>query len=330
VFIFGSPRSGTTLLYHMLLSAGGFVRYRTETHVYNVLGPRFGGLKTAAQREGALEVWLASDCHKLSGLSTDEVREAVRRDVRCPGDFLHVVMGAMARRQGVARWAESTPAHAVHLVEIARELPNALFVHVVRDGRDVAASLAKQGWVRPLPFDRNCPVLAAAAYWSWLVGRGRQQGRRLGSRYIEVRYEDLVEAPAPTLSRLGEFLRHELNWQTIQRVGIGSVSLPNSSFPGSSGGFKGRWKSELSASDAASVDALLRGRLLEFGYASETLPSVVAPLRRAAYRTWFGGRDWVKRHTLLGARITRLDFYAPGSMRITADKLAGLNGPTAA
>ena len=42
VFVVGSPRSGTTLLYHMLLSAGRFAIYRAETHVFNVLVPRFG------------------------------------------------------------------------------------------------------------------------------------------------------------------------------------------------------------------------------------------------------------------------------------------------
>src|SRR6516165_2903756 len=41
VFVLGSVRSGTTLLYHMLLSSGGFAVYRTESHAINLLEPRF-------------------------------------------------------------------------------------------------------------------------------------------------------------------------------------------------------------------------------------------------------------------------------------------------
>ncbi len=66
VFVVGSPRSGTTLLYHMLLSAGGFARYRAETHVFNTLAPRFGHLRRERDVAEALRTWLASDCHTLT------------------------------------------------------------------------------------------------------------------------------------------------------------------------------------------------------------------------------------------------------------------------
>ncbi len=79
----------------------------------------------------------------------------------------------MTAQQGALRWAETTPAHVLHMQEIVAQIPGALFIHVIRDGRDVAASLEKQGWIRPLPPDRDRPVLAAAAYWDWIVRRGR-------------------------------------------------------------------------------------------------------------------------------------------------------------
>jgi hypothetical protein len=44
VFVVGCPRSGTTVLYHMLLSAGGFAVYRSESNVFNLLVTRFGGM----------------------------------------------------------------------------------------------------------------------------------------------------------------------------------------------------------------------------------------------------------------------------------------------
>ncbi|HEX4933112.1 MAG TPA: sulfotransferase, partial [Gemmatimonadaceae bacterium] len=235
VFTVGSPRSGTTLLYHMLLSAGGFVRYRTETHVFSALAPRFGGMRSPDDIRRALDVWLQSDCHTLTTLPADAVRALIERECRSAGDFLRLIMEEMGRRQREPRWAETTPAHLLHMREISAQIPGALFVHVVRDGRDVAASLAKQGWIAPLPVDRERPVLAAAAYWNWLVREGRREGDALGDRYLEVKYEDLVDRPQETLARIGAFIAQPLDHAEIQRVGIGSVGRPNTSFPDAKG-----------------------------------------------------------------------------------------------
>src|SRR5678809_1023298 len=73
VFVIGSPRSGTTLLYHMLLSAGGFAYYRNETHVFNSLAPRCGDLTRQANRDTLLDIWLPSQMHARSGLTAEDV-----------------------------------------------------------------------------------------------------------------------------------------------------------------------------------------------------------------------------------------------------------------
>jgi hypothetical protein len=308
VFTLGSPRSGTTLLYHMLLSAGGFARFRAETHVFSVLSPRFGGLLTPRDRRQALAVWLRSPYQALTGLTEEEVRATIERDCQHAGDFLRLVMQAMAEKQQVARWAETTPSHLLHMREIKALIPDALFVHVVRDGRDVAASLARQGWIRPFPFDR--PVLAAAAYWDWMVRRGRREGVALGDDYIEVRYEALIESPREVFAKLSAFIGQALDWDEVRRVGIGSVAAPNTSFPGAAGAFHGRWRSVLAADDARDVDAMLRETLRLLGYASEGAPpSMSLTARRRAYAARFAARDWGKRRTPLQRRFTDLGLY---------------------
>ena len=80
--------------------------------------------------------------------------------------------------------------------------PDARIVHIIRDGRDVALSLDKRGWSRPLPWDKGKSLLAAGIYWEWIVRKGRKYGAMLGSNYMEVRYEELVSDP-------GESLAHE-------------------------------------------------------------------------------------------------------------------------
>src|SRR5258707_11591728 len=106
VFIVGSPRSGTTLLYHMLLSAGNFAIFRTETKAFCTLGPSFGKLEARSDRARMMERFLASDMFALSGLNAETLRTRVVEDCRGTGDFLRILMESMARKQGARRWAE--------------------------------------------------------------------------------------------------------------------------------------------------------------------------------------------------------------------------------
>src|SRR5215475_12421246 len=145
-------------------------------------------------------------------------------------------MSEMAARQSVGRWADTTPEHLLHLHRIKETIPEALVVHIIRDGRDVALSTDKQGYIRRLPWDRLPSKMAAGLYWDWMVSKGRRDGRDLGHDYIEVHFEDLVRQPRRTLAELGRFIGQELNYDQILRVGIGSVSAPNTSF-GAGAGF---------------------------------------------------------------------------------------------
>src|SRR5215470_18250300 len=146
VFVLGCPRSGTTVLYHMLLSAGNFALYRAESNVFSVLQPRFGNLRSESNRRELLRYWLKSKLFQVSELDAAVMQEKVLRDCQNAGIFLRVFMEEIARAQGVKRWADCTPDHLLYMREIKCEIPDALFVHIIRDGRDVALSYAKQGW----------------------------------------------------------------------------------------------------------------------------------------------------------------------------------------
>src|SRR5712692_5353449 len=92
VFVLGCPRSGTTLLYHMLLSAGGFAVYRAESNVFNSLGPRFGDLSIPGNRRRLMKVWLRSKLFGRSGLDAAQIEAKVLAECRNAGDFLRIVM----------------------------------------------------------------------------------------------------------------------------------------------------------------------------------------------------------------------------------------------
>src|SRR5437667_6650042 len=77
VFVVGCPRSGTTVLYHMLLSAGRFAIYRAESNVFSVLQPRFGNLGSESNRRALLGCWLNSKLFQVSGLDASVVSDKV-------------------------------------------------------------------------------------------------------------------------------------------------------------------------------------------------------------------------------------------------------------
>ena len=308
VFVLGCPRSGTTLLYHMLLSAGNFVVYRAESQVFNMLEPRFGDLSIARNKRSLLETWEDSALFTKTGLEASEVEAEVMARCQNAGDFLRIVMDAMARKQGVERWAETTPDHLLAIRRIKETIPNALVIHIIRDGRDVALSLERQHWIRPFPWDRDKRVSAAALYWEWIVNRGREHGKALGGDYKEVHYEELVGNPRLILAGLGEFIGQELDYDRIERVGIGTVSRPNTSF-GRDGSkdFQpvARWKSSLTEQQLGQIEGLIGKTLTALGYELETgAVSRSTPLAlqsmRAMYQSYFSTKLALKTRTPLG------------------------------
>jgi sulfotransferase family protein len=313
VFVLGSVRSGTTLLYHMLLSSGNFVVYRTESNVFNLLEPRFGDLSAKRNRRRLLRAWYDSRLFALTGLDKQQLELRISAECRNGGDFLRIVMEEMARKQGVERWADTTPDHLLYLDRIKQTIPSALIIHIIRDGRDAALSADKQHYVRALPWDRTPSLLMAAMYWEWMVRKGRKGGRKLGNDYLEVHFEELIERPRETLARVGAFIEHELDYDRIQTVGIGSVSKPNTSF-GENADFNplGRWKGGYSPRELAEVEALTGDTLQELGYELATKDATL--LRRpdlqrtkALYKVYFDSKLYLKTKTPLGRLFVTRD-----------------------
>jgi hypothetical protein len=316
VFVLGCVRSGTTLLYHMLLSAGDFVVYRTESNVLNLLEPRFGNLAVLKNRENLMHAWLDSKLFAVSGLDADQIKQKVLAECRNGGEFLRIIMEAMAHQQGVRRWAECTPEHLLHLPRIRQTIPDALIIHIIRDGRDVALSADKVGFIKRAPWDREPGVMAAGIYWDWIVHRGRTDGRAFGSNYTEVRFEDLVTDPQRTLAKLGEFIEHDLDYHRILKAGIGSVNQPNTSFQDQSNGREfnpiGRWKQGFSTEDLGTFEGLVGDTLEKLGYPlAVRKPGQVSPFnlrrKRLLYRAYFDSKLYLKAKTPLGKIFTTRD-----------------------
>jgi hypothetical protein len=311
VFVLGCGRSGTKFLYHTLLSAGGFAVYHAESNAFNLLGLRFGNLAHRGNRRRLLDAYYKSKLFQRTGLDPADIDQRVMEDCRNAGDFLRIVMETIAAKQGAHRWAESTPLHLLYLPFIKKVVPDALVIHIIRDGRDVTASLHRIGWIRPLPWDRARAFLVPAIFWRWIVSKGRRYGKALGPDYIEVHYEDLVQNPRETLARIGEFIEHDLDYDRIQQVALGSVHNPNSSFRGdgkeTEAATIGRWKRMFTAPQAHDIESSIGNLLSDTGYTIETPsadlhPSLPVHIMNFVYPLYFDFKLWLKSDTPL-ARI---------------------------
>lgn len=252
----------------MLISCGGFANYRAETHFFDLFVPRYGSPRRRGNRRRLADAWLESQHHARTGLPREPLRQRLLAEGCTAGAFLATIMESLAEAQGCVRWADSTPAHLRYMRRISRELPDARFVHVIRDGRDVALSLAPRGWTRPLPWDRGDSLLVAAWTWEWNVTEGRRLGGAIGNAYREVRFESLVQDPERTIQDLGSFLEEDLDPDRLETSALGSVSKPNTTFKSEEGYFDpvGRWRRIMPPETLDKIERTIGPTLRSFDY----------------------------------------------------------------
>jgi hypothetical protein len=106
---------------------------------------------------------------------------------------------AYAHRFGKQRWGDKTPGYCRYLPAIAQLLPEARFIHLIRDGRDAALSLRRK-WFSPGP-----GMGAQAQYWRNNVATAIAQSGQV-AHYLELRFEDLVRSPEAPLRRVCDFI----------------------------------------------------------------------------------------------------------------------------
>jgi hypothetical protein len=308
VFVVGCHRSGTNLLYDTLMSAGGFAIYRGYLPIYKMLIPRFGGLDKDRSRKKIIANWLRSKGFRRSGLEASALAAKLENS-RNGGDFIRIVMDGIAENQSCSRWAVYDPDDVLYLPQIKRDIPAALFVHIIRDGRDIALSLRKMGGFTPFFWNRKpAGLVETALYWEWMVRKGRHYGSAIPGDYIEVRYEDLVAEPRRTLAALGDFLQHDLDYDRIQKSSLGTLRNSNSSFRQEEQAQPGplnRWRQSLSKEEIASIEAIVGNCLAESGYAlttsdEERKTGLRDASLRSLYASFLDTKLWFKIKTPMG------------------------------
>jgi hypothetical protein len=200
VFVVGMNRSGTTLL-RMMLDAHPELTIPPETHFVPELIKAVR--EPGATPEDALAAMKSAREWGDFGFSDEQMLTRLRAlPELLPGPAVRTFYEAYMEQQGKQRWGEKTPTYVQKMRLIQRALPEARFVHVIRDGRDVALSV----------LDRTVRDLTAgdvAQRWRKKVGKAREDAPRL-EHYAEIRYEDLILDTEAVLRRVAEFT--DLPW----------------------------------------------------------------------------------------------------------------------
>ena len=277
-FVVGVSRSGTTLL-RLMLDAHPALAIPHETHV-------LGDLVRAADElsaDAVVDIFVGAPTWPNMHLDPADLRAAL--DALEPfrvADAVRAFYRLYAARLGKPRWGDKTPPYREHLAAIARLLPEAHFIHLLRDGRDVALSY------RGLWFGPGDDPADAATFWVDQVRATRAAGQRL-DHYLEVRYEDLVTEPERVLRDVCAFIDlpfHPLMLQherfADQRLAEMRASFgPWDATPVDLERFVaihqqvrqpvdrtriGRWRHEMAADDVRAFERVAHPLLVELGY----------------------------------------------------------------
>jgi Sulfotransferase family len=266
LFVVGSPRSGTTLLRNLLHGHSSIALTTYESHfvpgVLRQYGPhpqidspdevrafvaRFkrGLLYQKGQERG---VFCPSDAELAKAIDGDSWAEVLRNlfDLYCDKEM------AEARI-----WGDKTPSYVDHLDLIDSALPNARFVHIIRDPRDQALS-ERAIWGKSLR--------RSADAWQRRVVRARSSRPSIENRYIELTYESLAKDPETELQRLTDWLGVDFEPAMLRSAAgsdeLGQMVGAKSVSDAAIGGRRGR----LSQREEAAIASLTRNVGVELGY----------------------------------------------------------------
>jgi hypothetical protein len=193
VFLVGSPRSGTTWLQAMLASHPS-IASGPETHFFKMMSAVESTFSRKLPRPVGLDQYLSAD--EFYSIMADLFHQIASR-----------VPPPQAPQGPLCYFLEKTPEHALYAPFILRCLPNARFIHLLRDGRHVAASLmrAHSHWDKP---DSARYATVAIQVWQQCVLAARNIPDLLATRdhFREIRYEDLRQAPRQEMARLLDWL----------------------------------------------------------------------------------------------------------------------------
>jgi hypothetical protein len=262
IFIVGAPRSGTNLFYRT------FAKHPDLAWISNITKKFPSSLRITRlimmfrddhRPTEANNVWQKFTGDDDESLGCNDASAAARR-------YLHRVLRNNLQIFDKPRFVNKCPGNSVRIDFLKEIFPDAIFIHIIRDGRAVAYSImrSRQGhsgnyWsVKPTGWKDllKLPLVdACALQWKMTVEAIMQSARNLPQdQYMEVRYEALVARPIDIFEQVAQ--KCDLQWPDdfLQTITAG---MDDRNF---------KWRSDLPVADQNRLNELLGDFLKQLGY----------------------------------------------------------------
>ncbi len=272
IFIVGSERSGTTLLRLMLHSHPKIALPPQTKYMKKIYKRRlmFGNLENEKNRK-KLALWFNNNFNastKMIDLNI-ELKDVVNGVLssKSLGAALAIPFHSYAKKHRKKRWGDKRPYYIHHMDKLRKLYPDAQIIHIIRDCRDVVASLNEMPWWHKT-------LEHSILNWKSAIMHGLSacQNTKV-DEYIELRYEHLITNPEYELSRLCQFLDEEYDPKMLDFQKASKLSIPNyklawhkATRESINSKSVGRWKRDLTTYQVSLIQWAAGKELFRLGY----------------------------------------------------------------
>jgi hypothetical protein len=272
IFLAGVDRSGIGLVGE-LIEAHQDLSMSRRTNFWTRFAGRYGDLAVTENFERMLNDLARHERVGRLQPDLDALRAVLRNGPMTDGRLFSLIHEHHMQRTGRRRWGDKSLGNEQAAEAIFAAYPDAVMVHVVRDPRDRYCSQATHRRAG------RGGAGAGAALWRWSVALAERNQASFGQRYLVVRYEDLVTTPSVAalaiFDHIGEAVTAEVHAFELHGASVG------------------RYRRDLSRSDAAFIDLVLGSPMRRHGYTpdpastrSKVVTFLRSPRRAAGMLLW--------------------------------------------
>lgn len=271
IFLVGSERSGTTLL-RIMLDHHPRIAFQLESEYLVETLPDEGGFTPLSEYYDHLE--------------TSRVFQHSRLKIDRSLDYVHLANSFLIQK--MQRVDKPIVGATVHFDfdKLLRIWPEAVFIHLIRDGRDVSRSVVGMGWAGNL-YHATRIWLEAEHTWDRLKPK-----LKLGQS-IDVYYEQLLQDPVGVLTTLCRFIGVDYHPAMLEYMQDSTYDYPDPSLAY-------QWKRKFSDRDLELVESQIADMLVARGYELSSVPRIKVGWIR---------RKWLVFHSRVGRAWFRIGRY---------------------
>ena len=255
LFILGSPRSGTTFLASLLrpteygspFETQFILKYHDKLNSYGDITQlsRLTRLINDISKERAIAQWGVK-------FNPEVVKKALGDEFSYT-EFVNYICTQLMKKKGKSKWGDKTPHYLLKLNQLVNLYPNAKYLYIVRDGRDVALSLLKKPWG---------PNNIYKCAEQWAAANNSEQQLLLNAlkdkgQLLYIKYEELLDKTEQECCRIYKFLGDDIENHREMVDGLIAKTMS---------GNHAKWKTQMTPQQILTYEAVAKCSLLYHNY----------------------------------------------------------------